>query len=408
MRLKWLALVALVLVSACSSKAKVFAPDDAVQTVRYAAPPPAEIRLFTSINRKSGSGAHSGMLISGSQRVLFDPAGTFEFGGAPERHDVLYGMNDRTLEVYYDFHVRPDFNLIEQRITVPQSVADDLILRAEAAGPVDDAMCSSSISALLAATPGFEGAEGVAVSQGAEQELWRLAGRGDADLGAGKLPSHAWRGVCGRKTGPGGHELSGLSRSEGGPLRIAGVILAGGAGQRMGGADKALLMLQGKPLIFHVSQRFAPQVSALAISANGDAARFAALGLPVLPDAQAKGPLSGLLAGLIWATALGADALASVPVDGPFLPADLVARLAEGAAAVPALAVAGGRRHAVYGLWPVGLAPALAAFLAGGAKARVQDFAESVGVVWVEFPDGAAFDNLNTPEDLARAEGRLA
>jgi molybdopterin-guanine dinucleotide biosynthesis protein B len=190
-------------------------------------------------------------------------------------------------------------------------------------------------------------------------------------------------------------------------LRIHAVILAGGEGRRLGGADKALLPLAGCPLAVHVLARLAPQVQAVAISANGDGARFAGLMLPVLADdGPSKGPLSGLLAALRHAAAAGADAVLSVPVDAPFLPLDLAARLSA-VHGVPAFARAGGRDHAATALWPVALAGPLAAFLASGAKPRVQDFAALHGARAVDFPDPSAFANLNTPADLAAAEARL-
>lgn len=193
-------------------------------------------------------------------------------------------------------------------------------------------------------------------------------------------------------------------------MRLHGLILAGGQARRMGGADKALVPFSGGTLLSRSIQRFAPQVEDLALSANGDAARFAAFGLPVLPDQSAsQGPLSGLLAGLTWAAARGATALATVPVDGPFLPCDLVARLclaAEGTRS-PALAASPSGLHPTFGLWPVHLAEPLAAFLDSGAKARVRDFAQAHGLCVAEFPDDLAFANANTPDDLARL-ARLA
>lgn len=191
-------------------------------------------------------------------------------------------------------------------------------------------------------------------------------------------------------------------------MRIFGVILAGGQGRRMGGADKALLPLAGRTLIDHAIDRLAPQVEDLAISANGDPARFARLHLPVLPDDGSSGPLSGILAALNWAGPLGATAVVSVPVDGPFLPPDLVPRLAQ--AAEPsglALAASGGILHPTFGLWPVPLAPTLAAFLASGAKARVRDFALAHLAGTADFPDDGAFANANTPADLARLEALI-
>jgi molybdopterin-guanine dinucleotide biosynthesis protein A len=173
----------------------------------------------------------------------------------------------------------------------------------------------------------------------------------------------------------------------------------------MGGADKALLTLAGQSLIARVADRLEPQVEALAISANGDPRRFAGLGLPVLPDTVSQGPLSGILAALTWAASRGASAVVSAPVDCPFTPPDLVPRLCLAAEATGlALAASGGNLHPTFGLWPVTLAPALAAFLASGAKARVRAFALAHGAATADFPDDGAFANLNTPEDLARLE----
>jgi molybdenum cofactor guanylyltransferase len=186
-------------------------------------------------------------------------------------------------------------------------------------------------------------------------------------------------------------------------MRIWGVILAGGAGRRMGGADKALLPFGGTTLIGHAIARFAPQVERLAISANGDPARFAAFDLPVLPDDVPMGPLSGVLAALDWADS--ADAVVSMAVDTPFIPGDLVPRLLAGG--MPAMATRGGNDHPTAALWPVALRASLRGFLASGAKPRVRDFLDAQGVVRVAFPDEIAFRNINTPADLAAAEALL-
>ncbi len=202
-------------------------------------------------------------------------------------------------------------------------------------------------------------------------------------------------------------------------MRIFGVILAGGQGRRMGpdsgGADKALLPVAGVPLLARVIARIEPQVEALALSANGDAGRFAGYGLPVLPDEGAAdrgaaGPLAGLLAALRWAAPLGASAVLSAPVDGPFLPGDLCPHLclaAETTASGLAIAQAGGRVHPTYGLWPVALAQPLADFLASDAKPKVMDFASAQGAALAAFADEVAFMNLNTPADLAAAEALI-
>jgi molybdopterin-guanine dinucleotide biosynthesis protein A len=191
-------------------------------------------------------------------------------------------------------------------------------------------------------------------------------------------------------------------------LRIFGVILAGGESRRMG-SDKALVLLAGRPLIAHVLDRLEPQVDRVLISANGDPARFTALGCEVLPDAAPQGPLSGVLAALIRANNLGATHLVSTPVDTPFLPGDLVPQLLLAAESSPSgLAIASDATgdHPATAVWPVALIPALTAFLqTGGAK--VTRFTEAHQATRATFPDPRAFVNLNTTEDLAQAEAVL-
>ena len=178
----------------------------------------------------------------------------------------------------------------------------------------------------------------------------------------------------------------------------------------MGGADKALVLLSGRPLIAFAAERLEPQVEALAVSANGDGARFAACGLPVLPDTVpgSCGPLAGILAGLDWAAGRGAQALVSVAVDTPFFPCDLVPRLclaATGGGA--AVAASGGRVHPVFGLWPVALRGVLRTALAQGTR-RVEDWVCLAGAerAVAQFPvaDLDPFFNINTAADLAAAQ----
>lgn len=176
----------------------------------------------------------------------------------------------------------------------------------------------------------------------------------------------------------------------------------------MGGVDKALVDLAGQPLLTHVIRRFSPQVEDLALSANGDSGRFAAYNLTVLADATAQGPLSGILQALRWAATHDATAVVSVPVDGPFLPPDLVPRLCLAAeSSGVAVAASNGIWHPTYGLWSVNLAPALAAFLASGAKSRIRDFALAHNSGIANFAEDGAFGNANTPEDIARLTGHL-
>ncbi len=190
-------------------------------------------------------------------------------------------------------------------------------------------------------------------------------------------------------------------------MRIFGVILAGGQGRRLGGVDKAMLDMGGARLVDLVVGRLEPQVEELAISSNTGAG-LAALGLPILADAAPLGPLAGLLAAMEWAAPLGADYIASAAVDCPHFPCDLVAhlRLALEGGGTIALARAG-RVHGTFGLWPVSLRGDLAQFLQSGAKPKVMDYAARNPLAYADFPDEAAFDNINTPQDLARLRAGL-
>ncbi|KHQ52938.1 molybdenum cofactor guanylyltransferase MobA [Mameliella alba] len=204
-----------------------------------------------------------------------------------------------------------------------------------------------------------------------------------------------------------------------------GVILAGGLASRMGGGDKALLSLGGQTLLSRVIDRLAPQVAALALNANGDPARFAETGLPVVADSidGFPGPLAGVLAGLDWAAEQGADTLVSVAADTPFFPCDLVPRLllaSEGQDHLLVLAATKGEaetrsksrsgliRHPTFGLWPVALRDDLRAALEGGLK-KVVLWTEKHGGREALFPSTPfdPFFNVNTPEDLAQAEALL-
>ena len=143
---------------------------------------------------------------------------------------------------------------------------------------------------------------------------------------------------------------------------VAGLIMAGGQSRRMGGGDKSLRDLAGRPILDRIIERVRPQVSPVLLNANGDAARFAAYGLPVRPDLVSgfAGPLAGILTGLTWAAEAAPDCkwLASFACDAPFLPLDLAARLlsaVEREGADLACAKSRGRSHPVFGLWPVRL-----------------------------------------------------
>ncbi|GBD48214.1 molybdenum cofactor guanylyltransferase [Methylopila sp. Yamaguchi] len=186
--------------------------------------------------------------------------------------------------------------------------------------------------------------------------------------------------------------------------RVAGVVLMGGEGRRMGRADKALIALHGRPILAHALDRFRPQVATLALSANGDPARFAAFGWPVLADPVdgPGGPLAGVRAGLAWARTLaGVTHLATIPGDAPYPPADLVARLAAAGGERPAAAVSPSGLEPLHALWPLGCAEALEQLVQDGVAAPRRALA-ALRAIEVPFADGSGFRDVDTPEDLAR------
>lgn len=195
-----------------------------------------------------------------------------------------------------------------------------------------------------------------------------------------------------------------------------GVILAGGQATRMGGGDKGLRNLGGQSLLARVEARLAPQVAALALNANGDPARFDGLGLPVIADSVDgfAGPLAGVLAGLDWAAAQGAETIVTAAADTPFFPCDLVPQLllaSEGMTHPLVLAVTpdpvrGRARHPTFGLWPVALRDDLRSALRGGLR-KVVLWTDMHNGREAMFPQEDAFFNVNTPEDLIRAEAML-
>lgn len=188
---------------------------------------------------------------------------------------------------------------------------------------------------------------------------------------------------------------------------VTGLVLAGGLGRRMGGIDKGLLELAGKPMVAHVIARFAPQVDALLINANQNLDRYAALGYPVVPDRIEghAGPLAGLHAGLCVSTT---PLLATAPCDSPFLPADLVERLRaalDAARASIAVAKTGDQPQPVFSLVRRDLQGDLANFLAGGGR-KIDAWYAHLAVVEVPFDDQArAFANINTREELSGFQG---
>ena len=189
---------------------------------------------------------------------------------------------------------------------------------------------------------------------------------------------------------------------------ICGLVLAGGQGRRMGSVDKGLQPLQGRPLIQHVIERLRPQVDSVLINANQNLEHYAEFGCPVVPDRVGgfAGPLAGLDAGL---HATDTPLIITVPCDSPFLPHDLVTRLATARSAIDAdVAVArtGSQSHPVFALVCTRVRSHLADFLARGER-KIDLWYASLSVVEVAFDDEAdAFANINTRAELAQHDRR--
>ena len=205
-------------------------------------------------------------------------------------------------------------------------------------------------------------------------------------------------------------------------MNILGLLLAGGQSRRMGGGDKSLRLLGGRPLLQHVIERMRPQAVALVLNANGDPQRFVGFGLPVVADSvpDFAGPLAGIMAGLDWAAEHRPDCplIASVATDAPFLPRDLVSRLLAGMDAEGAdlaCAASGGQAHPVIGLWRVRLRGDLRRVLVEKGVRKVDLWTSRHRLATVPFPnlrqeDGTEIDpffNANRPEDLDRAAALL-
>ena len=135
----------------------VWAPDEAVAQARYVSDEGPSITLFTVVRKLGGEGAHTGLMINGSQRVMFDPAGTWHHPTVPERNDLFYGITPRMKQFYINYHARETYDVYEQRVPVSAQVAELAIQRAAANGAVGKALCGNSISSILRDIPGFEG-----------------------------------------------------------------------------------------------------------------------------------------------------------------------------------------------------------------------------------------------------------
>jgi hypothetical protein len=150
-----LALMAVLTLAACGAEPK-WASDEAVARARYVHGDPPSVTLYTVVSTKDGAGAHTGLLINGAERIMFDPAGTWYHPALPERNDVHFGITPKMLNFYIDYHARETYDVIEQTIVVSPGTAELVAQRAKAYGAVPKAMCANSVSSILRGVPGFE------------------------------------------------------------------------------------------------------------------------------------------------------------------------------------------------------------------------------------------------------------
>lgn len=155
MRRLFLSFATLLLLAACGAE-PIWAPDEQVAAAKFVADGPKSVTLYTVINNHNGTGAHSALLINGSQRVMFDPAGSWHLPSLPERNDVFYGINDKMVKFYIDYHARKTFRVVEQTVVVSPQVAETVLQLAVNNGAVAKSQCASSVSHILRQTPGFE------------------------------------------------------------------------------------------------------------------------------------------------------------------------------------------------------------------------------------------------------------
>ena len=137
---------------------------------------PATITLFTVQSTRSGNGAHSGLMVNGAHRAMFDPAGTFYHPAAPERNDVHFGITDNIVKVYIDYHARETFDVVVQEVEVSQAVADRALAAMQAYGAVPNAQCTLAVSRVLASLPGFEAIDTVWFPNRLSEDFARLPG----------------------------------------------------------------------------------------------------------------------------------------------------------------------------------------------------------------------------------------
>ncbi len=154
MRKAFFAILAALSLAGCAAD-PVWAPEEAVRAVQYRHPGPPRLTLFTMISNSSGAGGHSSLMINGSQRVIFDPSGSFHHERIPERNDVLFGITPQIADVYTRYHARETWHVVVQEIDVSPQVAEMALKLAQEYGAVPNAYCAHSTSAILRQLPGF-------------------------------------------------------------------------------------------------------------------------------------------------------------------------------------------------------------------------------------------------------------
>lgn len=154
---KLLILLSFVGLAACGGPAEpLWAPREDIQKYSYRHNGPPMLTLYTVVSTSSGSGAHSGLLVNGRERIIFDPAGTFNLPFTPERNDVLFGMTSRAVSAYIDYHARKSHNVIEQRLPVTAQQAEMIAKSVKEYGAVPKAQCALAITRILKDIPGFD------------------------------------------------------------------------------------------------------------------------------------------------------------------------------------------------------------------------------------------------------------
>lgn len=151
-----LAICTAMTLSGCTAE-RVWAPDADVTRAAYRHEGPPRLTLFTMINNRTGAGAHTSLMINGSQRVIFDPAGSFKHETLPERNDVVYGITPPVADVYTRYHARKTYHVKVQELDVSPAVAEAALRAVMSYGAVPSAMCARSTSTVLSGLPGFEG-----------------------------------------------------------------------------------------------------------------------------------------------------------------------------------------------------------------------------------------------------------